>query len=106
MLGITQIVGYGTVFYSFALLYGAGNGVVTIVRGAMPAVLFGQDHYGAVSGALATPQMFALASGPFVVSLLWMASGGYDAVPFVLAGVMAAGLASFYAALRVHLHAV
>lgn len=89
----------------FTLLYGAGNGVVTIVRGAMPAVLFGPDHYGAVSGALAMPQMFALASGPFVVSLLWMASGGYDAVPFVLAGVMIAGLASFYAALRVHRHA-
>lgn len=87
---------------AFAALYGLSNGVVTIVRGAMPALLFGREHYGAISGALAIPQMFALASGPFVVSILWMATGGYDPVLFVLAGVTAIGLISFYAALRVH----
>jgi len=86
----------------FALMYGLSNGVVTIVRGAMPAQLFGHEHYGAVSGALAVPQMFALASGPFIVSLLWMATGGYDQVLLVLAGITALGLASFYAALRAH----
>ncbi len=86
----------------FALMYGMSNGVVTIVRGAMPALLFGREHFGAVSGALAVPQMFALASGPFIVSLLWMATGSYDPVPFVLAGIAACGVASFYAALRVH----
>jgi MFS family permease len=60
----------------FALLYGLSNGVITIVRGTLPAELFGRDHYGAVSGALAVPGMISLASGPFLASLLWMAMGG------------------------------
>lgn len=88
---------------AFALLYGLSNGVVTIVRGAMPAQLFGRKHYGAVSGALAVPQMFALASGPFLVSLVWMATGGsYDRVLFVLSAVSAIGVGFFYAAIHAH----
>ena len=88
---------------TFALLYGLSNGVVTIVRGAMPAQLFGREHYGAVSGALAVPQMFALASGPFLVSLVWMATGGsYDRVLLVLGAVSATGVGFFYAAIRAH----
>ena len=88
---------------AFALMYGLSNGVVTIVRGAMPAQLFGREHYGAVSGALAAPQMFALASGPFLVSLIWVATGGsYDRVLLVLSAVSATGVGFFYAAIRAH----
>jgi MFS family permease len=86
-----------------ALMYGLSNGVVTIVRGAMPAQLFGREHYGAVSGALAMPQMFALASGPFLVSLVWTATGGnYDRVLVVLSALSATGVGFFYAAIRAH----
>jgi predicted MFS family arabinose efflux permease len=88
---------------AFALMYGLSNGIVTIVRGAMPAQLFGREHYGAVSGALAMPQMFALASGPFLVSLVWTATGGsYDRVLLVLSAVSATGVGFFYAAIRAH----
>lgn len=85
----------------FATLYGLSNGVMTIVRGALPAELFGRDHYGAVSGALATPAMFANASGPFVASLFWTGSGGsYDAVLSALAIVALTGVGLLYAATR------
>lgn len=95
--------GHGGPLVAFALLYGLSNGVVTILRGAMPAQLFGREHYGAVAGALAAPQMFALASGPVLVSLLWRASGGsYDRVLLVLSAVSAIGLGSFWAAIRAH----
>ena len=88
---------------AFALMYGLSNGVVTIVRGAMPAQLFGREHYGAVSGALAMPQMFSLASGPFIVSLLWTATdGNYDRVLVVLSALSATGVGFFYAAIRAH----
>ena len=84
-------------------MYGLSNGVVTIVRGAMPAQLFGREHYGAVSGALAMPQMFALASGPFLVSLIWVATGGnYDRVLVILSAVSATGVGFFYTAIRAH----
>jgi MFS family permease len=85
----------------FATLYGLSNGIMTIVRGALPAELFGRDHYGAVSGALATPAMFANASGPLVASLFWTGSGGsYDAVLFALAIVSLTGVGLLYAATR------
>lgn len=88
---------------AFALMYGLSIGVVTIVRGAMPAQLFGHEHYGAVSGALAMPQMFSLASGPFIVSLLWTATdGNYDRVLVVLSALSATGVGFFYAAMRAH----
>jgi len=53
-------------FVLFALLYGASNGVVTIVRGAIPIELYGQSNYGAVNGAMATPVLIAKAAGPIL----------------------------------------
>ena len=74
-------------FVLFASLYGAGNGIVTIVRGAIPVELFGRDHYGAINGALAAPVLAAKAAGPLVASLVWTLTGGYDQVIGVLAAV-------------------
>lgn len=68
----------------FAALYGASNGVMTIVRGVVPAELFGRAHYGAVNGALTAPTLFARAAAPLLASLLWSAFGSYDAVLAVL----------------------
>ena len=38
-----------------ATLYGAGNGIMTIVRGIAVADLLGRDYYGALNGALTMP---------------------------------------------------
>lgn len=54
----------------FALLYGSGNGVMTIVRGAVPAELCGRENYGAVNGAMAAPVLLAKAAGPIAAALL------------------------------------
>jgi MFS family permease len=53
----------------FALLYGCGNGVMTIVRGSIPAELYGRQHYGVVNGAMATPVLLAKAAGPIAASM-------------------------------------
>lgn len=76
-------------YLAFAFLYGAGNGVTTIVRGAIPAELYGRDHYGAINGALAAPVLVAKASGPLVAAMVWTLSGGYGALPLALAAVAA-----------------
>ncbi|MGH6816201.1 MAG: MFS transporter, partial [Hyphomicrobiaceae bacterium] len=58
----------------FTLLLGISNGLVTIVRGAVPLALFGRQGYGTVLGILATPYllMTALAPGVFAVAVdLW-----------------------------------
>jgi predicted MFS family arabinose efflux permease len=55
---------------AFALLMGASQGVITIVRGAVPLALFGSKRYGAVLGAIATPVLVVNAASPSVFA--WM----------------------------------
>jgi MFS family permease len=55
---------------AFTLLMGASQGVITIVRGALPLALFGATGYGAVLGIIATPSMIVAAASPTVFSLL------------------------------------
>lgn len=49
---------------AFALLYGAGNGISTITRGAVPVALFGAKGYGARVGRVLRPAFFASAAAP------------------------------------------
>ncbi len=62
----------------FALLYGASNGVMTIIRGTVPAELFADEvargRYGALLGRLAMPAFIAKAGAPFVFAL-WLDAG-------------------------------
>ncbi len=54
----------------FTLLFGVSNGLLTIVRGAVPLVLFGPVGYGAVLGLLATPYLIMNASAPVLLAAL------------------------------------
>jgi MFS family permease len=87
-------------FVAFALLYGAGNGVITIVRGAIPVELYGRDHYGVVNGALAAPVLLAKAAGPLAAALALLVARDYDRVTLLLAGVAASALLFFGLAVR------
>jgi MFS family permease len=51
---------------AFTLLMGASQGVITIVRGAVPLALFGVKGYGAVLGVIATPVLVVNAASPTV----------------------------------------
>src|SRR5262245_20254213 len=51
---------------AFTLLMGASQGVITIVRGAVPLALFGVNGYGAVLGVIATPVLVVSAASPTV----------------------------------------
>ncbi|MFM8900638.1 MAG: MFS transporter [Burkholderiales bacterium] len=79
----------------FAFLYGVGNGVMTLVRGALPVELYGRSHYGAVNGALATPVQWAKAAGPVVAA--WVLAGFSDVqhLLWLLAGVAGASALVF-----------
>ncbi len=48
------------------LAYGAGAGLWSIARGALPLALFGPDDYAAVMGKLATPMLVASAAAPLL----------------------------------------
>ncbi|NKC31248.1 MFS transporter [Falsiroseomonas selenitidurans] len=82
------------------LAYGAANGVLTILRGAAPAELFGTRAYASAAGIVATANAVAAATGPLAVAWLWAASGGYGVALFALALVALVALAAFTVATR------
>jgi MFS family permease len=84
----------------FAVLFGAGNGAMTVVRGALPVEMYGRDNYGAIAGALATPGLLARAVGPIFAALLWSALDGYEPATVVLVAVATAGAVAFIVATR------
>lgn len=55
---------------AFTLMMGASQGVITIVRGAVPLALFGSKGYGAVLGLIATPILVVNAFSPTVFALV------------------------------------
>jgi predicted MFS family arabinose efflux permease len=76
---------------AFTLLFGVSNGLVTIMRGAVPLALFGPKGYGEVLGILATPYLLlaALAPAAFAVIVDRYGYGVGEAIMLV------AGLLSF-----------
>jgi MFS family permease len=53
----------------FALLHGAGNGILTIAKGTLPLALFGAQGYGARQGWLMMPARVLQAAAPFLYGL-------------------------------------
>jgi MFS family permease len=75
----------------FAVLHGAGNGMLTIAKGTLPLSLFGPQGYGARQGLLMLPARVAAAASPWVFGLCLdrfgsgavVVSGALGAVAFV-----------------------
>jgi MFS family permease len=54
----------------FAMLYGAGNGLLTIARGTVPLAIFGPHGYGERTGLLGAPARASQAFAPLIFGLL------------------------------------
>jgi len=74
---------------AFTLLMGASQGVITIVRGAVPLALFGATGYGAVLGLLATPILIVNAASPTLFALI-VDGWGWRTAEIVLVAAAAA----------------
>lgn len=74
---------------AFAFLYGAGNGLVTIVRGTLPLVLFDYRAYGGLVGWLLAPSFLLSALAPLAYAVLIERLGEAAALhaSIVLAGI-------------------
>jgi hypothetical protein len=81
-----------------AVVYGAGNGIMTIVRGLSVPEMLTPHAYGAIYGALSTPGTFISALAPWAAALLWSGGGSYDAVLWGLITCSALMVAGFWAA--------
>lgn len=77
----------------FALLHGAGNGMISIARGVLPLALFGPAGYGALTGKLALFARSMQAAAPFVFVLI-LEGGGLRPALLLSGGL---SLAAFFA---------
>jgi len=78
----------------FALLHGAGNGLLTIARGTVPLALFGPVNYGARNGLLGAPARATQAAAPLLFGLLLDSMGVW--VLAVSAGLCLSALAVLF----------
>ena len=92
--------GVWIVALAFALLYGWSNGVMTIVRGTVPGVLFGARDYGALLGRLAQPQFILKAFAPVAVTLLFALDDTRRLALYALAFAAAGALIAYRVAVR------
>lgn len=74
----------GPAAYAFALLHGAGNGILTIAKGTLPLALFGPTGYGARLGWLNAPARVLQAAAPLIfgaaltlwgLNAIWLTAG-------------------------------
>lgn len=82
---------------AFAVLFGLGNGLSSIVSGTLPLVLFGPEGYGARLGWLSSARLVASALAPFVFAAV--ASGWSTQVAVTLVAATACAAVLLFGAL-------
>jgi len=90
--------GAGVMAPLFALLHGAGNGLLTIARGTLPLALFGPVGYGFRQGTIGAAARLAQAAAPIAFGLLLDAGG--PAVGLAVSGGLSFLAFAAFAALR------
>lgn len=64
------LAGGGLFAMPFALLHGAGNGILTIARGTVPLAVFGPENYGYRLGLIGPPARILQAGAPIAFGIL------------------------------------
>jgi len=80
----------------FALLFGLGSGLTSIVSGALPLYLLGRDRYGARLGWLSSARQVASAIAPFLLAVA-MGSLGIGGALWVSIGLGGVAVGVFFA---------
>jgi MFS family permease len=86
--------------YAFVAFYGLGLGLLTIVRATTPAIIFGINSYGSISGALSAPSVLARAAGPLAGTFLISKQYSYNSMLLALITCSLIGFASYVLAIR------
>ncbi len=84
----------------FVLLYGMGNGMLTIVKGTAMAQYVSREHVATLNGVLGLPLALARASAPLIVGLLWTAQSGYTHALWLLLVLSLIGVCALVLAQR------
>jgi MFS family permease len=100
ILGMTALFlldGSTQLAYLVAALYGISNGLMTIVRGIVPAELYGRHDYTTLLGRLARPAFIARALAPFGFTLALASLGQTSTMLLLLAMSLLASMAYWLA---------
>ena len=102
VVGIAILLLFGTsatptLLVGFVVLFGAGHGIVSIVRPVIAREVLGGNNFGAKFGAMAMLYLVGSASAPYIGSIIW-GIGGYDLVLPVLIVLAFVGLGFFLVA--------
>ncbi len=81
-----------TLVLLFVLLWGTGNGMLTIVKGTAIAQYVDQQHVASLNGALGLPLALARAAAPLGLGWLWSPQVGYTRGLWMLLCVSLAGV--------------
>ncbi|WP_447989082.1 MFS transporter [Achromobacter spanius] len=80
------------------VVYGAANGIFTIVRGMVVPEMLSRHAYGAINGLLTVPMTFARAAAPVGAAALWAVGSSYDTVLAAIVAVAVVLAAGFWLA--------
>jgi MFS family permease len=97
---LSLILGHGEVLgcLVFVLLYGLGNGMLTIVKGTVMAEYVSKAHMGSLNGILGVPMAIARAAAPLLMGLMWSPSDGYTYGLWMLLIVSVIGVGALWSA--------
>ena len=79
---------------AFAVLFGFGSGLTSIIGGTLPLELFGQAGYGSRTGWINSVRLVSSAIAPFIFSLLQEGLGVHAAI-WIIVGFGCLGVAAF-----------
>jgi MFS family permease len=79
---------------AFVLVWGLGNGMLTIVKGTAMALYVNRRHVASLNGALGVPLALARSAAPLGLGYLWTPQGGYASGLWVLLGISLAAMAA------------
>src|SRR5690606_2656125 len=86
--------------WMFVALFGAGDGASTPARGAVVGEFYGPVACGEIGGALSFIVALGRTVAPVGASVAYAAFGGYGPIPWILAGLVAAGALAMALTLR------
>ena len=98
-LGLAALIlGHGAIVgcLVFVLLYGLGNGMLTIVKGTVMAEYVSKVHMGSLNGILGVPMAISRAAAPLLMGLMWSPSDGYSYGLWMLLVVSVVGVAALW----------
>ncbi len=106
-LGLTALLaapwlggGQTAVVVVFVVLFGMGNGMLTIVKGTAMAQYVSRDHVATLNGALGLPLALARAAAPLLLAWMWSRDTGYTPGLWALLITACVGIFSLYQAQR------